>query len=408
VRGAAAWCAAIGLMVGSGCGGARDLAWRATLDRQFDAYVRIVLALGQRDPDSLDFYAGPPEWLDRARQEQTPLADVRHAAARLSDELDRDSAAATVEQPRRAFLARQVRAILARIDILMGHRFSFDEESRRLFGVEAGTRDRSAFARARQELDALLPGRGALAPRYAAFERAFIVPRERVPATMRRAIDGCRRVTLEHLTLPANEAVTVEYVHGMPWSAYTRYEGHARSRTQVNLDYALTIDRLLELACHETYPGHHVIDSLLDLPVEPLFSPQALRTEGAATFAVDLAFPGPDRVAFERELLAVAGLPDSDAELYGRVARTVDRLRWVEVDVARRYLDGDLEFVRAARALEEDAVMPETSAEDSLKFFNRFRTYAVAYTVGRDLVDNFVGSRAGTSRWQTYQEWIRP
>ena len=68
-------------------------------------------------------------------------------------------------------------------------------------------------------------------------------------------------------------------------------------------------------------------------------------------------------------------------------------LRGRQLDVARRYLDGDLEFARAARELEEGALMP--SADATLKFFNEFRTYAVAYTVGRDAVarDRRAGGR---------------
>ena len=62
----------------------------------------------------------------------------------------------------------------------------------------------------------------------------------------------------------------------------------------------------------------------------------------------------------------------------------MDRLRWVQVDIARRYLDGELEFVRAGRALEEEALMPEASTDAMLKFFNRFRTYSVTYTAGFD------------------------
>lgn len=402
------------LALATGCSDTRDFALRVALERQLDAYVRIVLALGERDPDSLDFYAGPAAWLERARVEQTPLVDIRRMAAALGDELAHDRARTEAEDSRRSVLIGQLNAVVARVDLLTGHRFRFDEESRRLFGVDAGARDVSAFEGARRELDTLLPGRGALAPRYHAFDRRFIVAGDRVPAVMARAVEACRRVTLDHLRLPTGERVIIEYTHGMPWSAFTRYEGHGRSRTAVNLDFSFTIDRLLELACHETYPGHHTINTLLDLPVQPMFSPQTLRTEGAATFGVELAFPGASRAAIERELVRFAGVGARDAgdggdvELYLRVARVVDRLRWVQVDIARRYLDGDLEFVRAADALEEEALMPQESAEATLKFFNEFRTYAVTYTVGRDMVDNFVGARDGPSRWRAYRDWIGP
>jgi hypothetical protein len=390
------------------CARLGDVAERASLDRRFDQYVRLVVALGVRDPDSLDFYAGPAAWAQRARAEPPTISGIRSAALALDDEVMREQPRSSAERSRRLFLRGQIQALAARAELLEGRRLPFDEESRLLFGVDAGNRDSSLFDEARREIGALLPGRGALSERYSAFDRRFLVAPSSLQTVMAAAIDGCRRVTAAHITLPAAEQVRVEYVHGMPWSAFTRYEGHARSLTQINLDFGLTIDRLLELACHETYPGHHVINSLLDMPVQPMFSPQSLRTEGAATFAVELAFPEADRLAFERDrLFPLAGLDPHDAELYQRVSRLVDRLRWLQVDVARRYLDGELEFVRAATALEEDALMP--AADSTLKFFNEFRTYAVTYTVGRDLAANSVAARDDLrQKWRAYEEWIRP
>src|SRR6185436_15056999 len=150
--------------------------------------------------------------------------------------------------------------------------------------VDAGDRDRTTFAAVRAEIDRLLPGPGTVGRRYAEFDRRFVVPRERLPAVLVRAMDGCRRITVDHLRLPPGEHVTLEYVRAMPWSAFTKYEGRGRSRTQINLDFDLTVDRALQLACHEAYPGHHTIDTLIDtdlvearhrfeLTALPLFSP---------------------------------------------------------------------------------------------------------------------------------------
>ena len=47
----------------------------------------------------------------------------------------------------------------------------------------------------------------------------------------------------------------------LPWSAFTRYEGGFRSRVIVNGGVPLTVDAALDLACHETYPGHHTISA---------------------------------------------------------------------------------------------------------------------------------------------------
>jgi hypothetical protein len=167
----------------------------------------------------------------------------------------------------------------------------------------------------------------------------------------------------------------------------------------VNAALPLTVGRALDLACHEAYPGHHTINVLLESRfgasrpeffIQPLFSPQSALHEAAASEAPLLAFPGAARVAFERdELFPLAGLDPSSAERHVAVGRLVDRLHGVEAAVAREYLDGALDFPRAAAALERDALMP--SADETLKFLNRFRSYAAAYTIGRDSLSAVVG-----------------
>ena len=68
----------------------------------------------------------------------------------------------------------------------------------------------------------------------------------------------------------------------------------------------------MNLAAHEGYPGHHVYNVLLEknllhdrgwveFSVYPLFSPQSLIAEGSANYGIEVAFPGDERVAFERE-----------------------------------------------------------------------------------------------------------
>ena len=118
------------------------------------------------------------------------------------------------------------------------------------------------------------------------------------------AIDACRARTREHLALPADERFTVEYVTGKSWSGYNWYQGGATSLIQVNTDLPIYIDRAIDLAAHEGYPGHHVYNALLEehlvrgrgwieFSVYALFSPQSLIAEGTANFGIDVAFPGP-------------------------------------------------------------------------------------------------------------------
>jgi hypothetical protein len=384
------------------------------------SYARIAVALGERDPDSIDYYYGPAEWVTDIHENPPTLPQIRRSALALIAELRDEAAAPAGGEAQRQFLIGQLHAIASRVDLLLGAHPTFDQETEALFGVQVPPRyDQQRLAHIRSQIDALLPGRGGLAERYSSFDQRFTVPPDHLPAVMDRALQGCRERTLAHMNLPPSEAVTVEYVHGKPWSAFSRYQGNFHSLIQINTDFGLTVDQVLQLACHEGYPGHHAYNSLRELQlvrehhltefmVQPTFSPQSLASEAAATFAVELAFPEPERTRFERdELFPLAGLDPGKAELYGRVERLVEALHPAEPVIARDYLDGNLEFVRAARALEAQVLMLHSEA--TLKYINEYRSYLTAYTLGRDMVADAVDDQPGrpaAARWQCFEQEI--
>ena len=146
----------------------------------------------------------------------------------------------------------------------------------------------------------------------------------------------------QHISLPAGEQFTVEYVTNKSWSGYNWYQGGFRSLIQVNTDLPIYIDRAVDLACHEGYPGHHVYNALLEkhlvkdrgwieFTVYPLFSPQSLIAEGTANFGIEVAFPGHERIEFERTVLfPAAGLDPARAAEYYEVQgarRSARRMR---------------------------------------------------------------------------------
>ena len=77
-------------------------------------------------------------------------------------------------------------------------------------------------------------------------------------AVFQAAIRACRDRTRPVRRAAGGESFTVEYVTGKSWSGYNWYQGNYRSLIQVNTDLPIYIDRALDLACHEGYPGHHV------------------------------------------------------------------------------------------------------------------------------------------------------
>ena len=354
-------------------------------------------------------------WGHRRRRRKTDWATYARMHEKAVALRTRLSKSSTRDAARQALLLAQVDAIALRIEQLQGNDRSFDEESRILFGVVApGDRDAEVRKALRSRIAALLWNPADTAQAYSRYDAQFVVPADRVPAVMKLALDQCRALTVGHIALPANEHVDVQYVRLKPWSAFSRYLGDAQSVIQVNMDYPLTVDRLLTLACHEGYPGHHVFNLVRDqalvrklnreeFMVQPTFSPQSYVSEAAASYAPFLALSDADRLRIERDvLLPAAGLKNLDCERYLALQELLYQLHTAEPPIAREYLDGRLEFVRAADAFEHETLMKH--AESTLLYLNEFRTYMLAYSMGSDTVQSLVeaGNPTTDERWRRY------
>jgi hypothetical protein len=307
--------------------------------------------------------------------------------------------------------------------MLQGEKLSFDEESQALYDAVAPHHDAEHFRAALAELDGIVPGDGPLAERWETYKRGFVVPAERVDTVFRAAITACRQRTARHVALPPGESFRVEYVTGKSWSGYNWYQGGYASLIQVNVELPIYIDRAIDLACHEGYPGHHVYNALLEehlvrgrgwveFTVYPLFSPQSLIAEGTANFGVQVAFPADERLAFERDVLyPLAGLDPAKAADYDRARRVVARLSYAGNEAARRYLDGEIGAEQAVEWLRRYGLYPEERARQRIRFFDQYRSYVINYNLGEDLVRAYVEARGGTEdrpteRWRVFADLL--
>lgn len=395
-----------------------DLAAEVVMNRVSESYVKLVLAVGQYDPDYVDAYYGPVEWQEELEVAPMSLITVRGVALQRIDELDRDGRPVGNEllKLRFQYLTKQLESLVARTRMLEGDRMSFDEESKALYDAVAPTNSDADFRSVLDEIAAALPGEESLHDRYVAFRDRFVIPPDRVDEVFRAAIQECRARTVEHVDLPAPESFVVEYVNDKPWSAYNWYQGRYQSLIQVNTDFPIYIDRALDLACHEGYPGHHVYNVLLErhltrekrwveYSVYPLFSPQSLIAEGSANYGVEVAFPGEERLAFERDtLFPLAGLDPSRAAEYSRVMQLVARLSYAGNEAARRYLNGEVDRKGTAAWLTQFTLMSLPRAQQRVDFFDRYRSYVINYNLGRDLVRDYVESGSG-DRMSAAERW---
>jgi hypothetical protein len=305
--------------------------------------------------------------------------------------------------------------------MLQGARLSFDDEARALYDVTPPTNTERHFQDIVSRLDGALPGHGPVPERYVSYRSEFVIPPARLDAVFQAAIAAGRERTRRQIGLPPNESFIVEYVTDKPWSGYNWYQGSYRSLIQVNTSLPIYIDRAVDLACHEGYPGHHVYNALLEqtlvrergwieLTVYPLFSPQSLIAEGSANYGIDLALPDDERNAFERDVLfPLAGLPSSRVDEYYTVQALVRELSYAGNEAARRYLDGIIDAAAAVEWLERYALMSPTAARQRVRFFDKYRSYVINYNLGQDLVRAYVERTAGPSadrRWAVFSELL--
>ncbi len=386
-------------------------------------YVHLVLATGRHDPNFVDAYYGPPAWKAAAEAgEPRPLPALRAEAARLLEGVAAAEAGPD-EAVRRDYLRGQLGAVAAHLARLAGQAFTFDDEAEALYQVRPPVTPEADFEAALGRLDQLLPGPGPVQDRYQRARERVIVPTERVDAVFQAAIHEARERTRRHATLPASDHFRVEYVRDKAWSAYNWYQGGGSSVIQVNLDLPITIDRALDLAAHEGYPGHHVYNALLEqrfaqergwveFTVYPLFSPQSLIAEGTANFGIEVAFPGVERLAFERDVLfPLAGLDPQDAAFWARVQAELKLLAFADNEAARGYLDGHLDRSQAEAYLMRYSLRTAAQAAQRLRFIETYRSYVINYNLGEQRVRDWVNHQGGTAdqptrRWAVFVELI--
>lgn len=397
----------------------------APYDHIAESYVKLVLAVGQYDADYVDAFYGPQEWLSAARAVKKPLTAIWEEAIPLLATLNSTPLPGDDEllRLRHQYLFKQLSSLVARVEILGGKKLPFDDEAKAYYDVYPPSFPEDHFRELIDELDTVIPGSGPVPARVEEYRQQFVIPPTQLDQVFTAAIDECRTRTKKHIALPEDESFRVEYVGNKSWSGYNWYQGNSRSLIQVNTDLPIFLERAVDLAAHEGYPGHHVYNSLLEqelvrkrgwmeFSVYALFSSQSLIAEGTANFGIEVAFPGGERLAFERDVLfPLAGLNPEEAERYAHVQALAARLSYAGNESARQYLNGKITRDEAARWLVQYALMSPERALQRTRFFDQYRSYVINYNLGQDLIKRYIESRGGLAdnpaiRWEEFKKLI--
>jgi hypothetical protein len=389
----------------------------AAIAREF---VRVALLFQNHDTTAY-LFIGPEALRTEARGQSVPLPDVVARLLELRARIDALPAPQTQDdQRRRRDLAQRITALVTRGGILMGNfPASFDEEVRLVFGVQVPVYDEAHFRAIAARLDSIIPGDGDLVARVEAFREQFVIPPDRLEAVIGRAMAECRAKTRAHIALPEDEQVTLNITSGKHWVGFTEYRGSGHSIVHLNRDVPVHIERAIELGCHEGYPGHHVHATLVEQELVKrrgwaeyslinLLGPMSVIAEGAANFGVDLAFSRDERIDFERTvLLPMAGLDGRQLDTYYHFIDLLDKLNYARNEVARKYLYEGLPRDKAVQWLMEFGLETRATASQRLDFIDAQRAYVVNYNYGKQLVSDYVSSRArpgSADAWKTFYE----
>jgi hypothetical protein len=214
------------------------------------------------------------------------------------------------------------------------------------------------------------------------------------------------------MPLPAGEQVTLRAADERGWAAFSRPHDARTSDLWVSRNGGADAAQLLQLAAHEATPGHHAQHVLSTVhlverrgwrerALSPAFGPHRLLAEGAAEAGAGLLLPLEvrERVCAER-LLPAAGLPRAAAPRLVRVERLVAALDLEVAHLAADYLDTALGTEAATARLRDDALVLDPPG--MLAFVEKQRSRALAYPVGRRLVEAALEAVPAGDRWARF------
>jgi len=385
-------------------------------------YLALQLAIGEKDPGYVDAYYGPENLATRAAEQadETTLPVLQARVTALDATLGLiEAQPGTPEAERVRYLRAMLNSAKVRLRVLRGEKIPFQDEAEGLFGVRPELVDLSTLDPVLARIEAVVPGDesdGPLHERVNAFQDRFIIPEAQLRPVIDAAVAECRRRTLEHVDMPASESFDLSLVTDKPWGGFNYYQGDFHSVIEINTDLPIRLDRAVDVGCHEAYPGHHVYSTLIERDLTrgrgwiensllPLYSPRAIVSEGSARYAKTIAFPGESRIAFESEVLApMAGVDAADLEAYYELNELLGDLQPAYYTIGAGYLDGNLTREEVVDLSMRYRLQSRERAEQSIRFFDTYRSYVINYGLGEALVADYVEAAGEDmdARWERF------
>jgi len=385
------------------------------LDNSANDLVEITLKLGEKDPDLVDSYIGE-QVIDT--NEEIDLIEVKGEIKSLKSRLTDKEVKTEIDIFRKNYQLAMINSLEYRLKILDNEKVDFLDECEGIYQYRPELKPYSFYDSLLAELDSLIIGEGDLKERFANYRKKFKVENENVDKSFDMALQYAARNTRQYIELPDSEKIEIEFVSGAPWSAYNWYKGNYKSLIQVNKSVEIHFERILDLAAHESYPGHHVYytkreqnfykdSGFVEFSIYTLFSPVSFLAEGTAEYGIDLVFPDDEKIEFiKKNVIGAEKITKTELKKYFTALEIVEKLNEVTVNVAKAYLDGEIIIEEAVSLLQKYGLESEKSAIRRMNFIRRYRSYIMNYTLGKRFVKNYIQNKAPNdikSKWDIYR-----
>ena len=364
-------------------------------------YVRLGLRFDRLESGFVDAYTGDPRVRAEVVDEQAPTPQgLRDQARALLRELD----AAELPADRADYLRGQLTGLECTARKMSGEPVGFVDEVSSYFQVDVVLGDPASYAAAHAELEALLPGGGSLAERYATHRRREECPPDRLESAVHALSSALRDRVRGSYGLPDVETVKYEVVTDQPWSGFNFYEGDYRSRVAINADLPHRLSHLPHLVAHESYPGHHTEHCRKELglveraartehTVFLVNTPECLMAEGLADLGVQASI-GDGWGPWAAEILGDLGLR-FDGHLAERISAAAAPLNRVRQDAAILLHDRGADPDEVIAYLQRWSLVSHERATQQLRFLTHplWRAYISTYVEGFDLLSRWLADR---------------
>ena len=364
-------------------------------------YVWLGLRFDRLESGFVDAYTGDPRIRAEVADESAPSPQgLRDQARDLLRELDGAGLAAD----RADYLRGQLTGLECAARKMGGEPVGFVEEVAAYFQVDVVLGDPAVYAAAHAELEALLPGGGTLAERYAAHRRREECPPDRLESAVHALSSALRDRARDRYGLPEVETVHYEVVTDQPWSGFNYYEGDFRSRVAINADLPHRLSHLPHLVAHESYPGHHTEHCRKELglveragriehTVFLVNTPECLMAEGLADLGVQASI-GEGWGPWAAEILGDLGLR-FDGHVAERLSAAAAPLNRVRQDAAVLLHDRGADPDEVIAYLQRWSLVSAERAAQQLRFLTHplWRAYISTYVEGYDLLTRWLTGR---------------